>query len=160
MGKATAYEISINKNKVIAFVTDAFGGHGGIALYNRDLLTAISTHEAVCEITVFPRISKEEIIHVPKKINLITSALGGKFKYLASVFCYLARHRDATIIICAHINLLPIAYIAKLILRSPIILEIYGIEAWETKKRIFVKWILSRVDHVISISEITKKKIY
>lgn len=36
--------------RVLALVTEAFGGHGGIALYNRDMLTALSEHPDVDEV--------------------------------------------------------------------------------------------------------------
>ena len=39
----------------LALVTDAFGGHGGIAQYNRDFLEAIAEGGVVSSITVLPR---------------------------------------------------------------------------------------------------------
>ena len=40
--------------RILVLVTDAFGGHGGIALYNRDMLMALSNHPAKPEIIVVP----------------------------------------------------------------------------------------------------------
>ena len=40
---------------MLALVTDAFGGHGGIAQYNRDLLSATISSGAVSTIQILPR---------------------------------------------------------------------------------------------------------
>src|SRR5215475_302046 len=40
---------------MLALVTDAFGGRGGIAQYNRDLLGAIAETNLVSMITILPR---------------------------------------------------------------------------------------------------------
>ena len=41
--------------RVLALVTDAFGGHGGIAQYNRDLLSSLARCERIGEVLVLPR---------------------------------------------------------------------------------------------------------
>ena len=45
----------IAKVKMLALVTDAFGGRGDIAQYNRDFLSAVVSCGAVSSITVLPR---------------------------------------------------------------------------------------------------------
>ena len=44
---------------MLAIVTDAFGGRGGIAQYNRDFLGALAEAGAVSSITVVPRLAPE-----------------------------------------------------------------------------------------------------
>ena len=41
--------------RVLALVTDAFGGEGGIAQYNRDFLSALAACERVRDVIVLPR---------------------------------------------------------------------------------------------------------
>ena len=41
--------------RVLVLLTDGFGGHGGIAKFNRDLLTALCAHPACEEVVVLPR---------------------------------------------------------------------------------------------------------
>ena len=43
--------------RIYCFVTDAFGGHGGIAVYNKDLLTAFTQHPRVAHVTALPRLN-------------------------------------------------------------------------------------------------------
>jgi phosphatidyl-myo-inositol dimannoside synthase len=40
--------------RVLALVPDAFGGHGGIAKYNRDLLRALCAYPTCSEVVVHP----------------------------------------------------------------------------------------------------------
>src|SRR5215831_10660443 len=43
--------------RVLALVTDAFGGYGGIAQYNRDFLSALARCDRVADVIVLPRLS-------------------------------------------------------------------------------------------------------
>src|SRR5215831_5711292 len=43
--------------RVLALVTDAFGGSGGIAQYNRDFLSALARCDRVADVIVLPRLS-------------------------------------------------------------------------------------------------------
>jgi hypothetical protein len=40
---------------VLLLTTDAYGGHGGIALYNRDIAEALAAMPQVAEVAVIPR---------------------------------------------------------------------------------------------------------
>jgi phosphatidylinositol alpha-1,6-mannosyltransferase len=61
-------------------------------------------------------------------------------------------------VICSHINLLPVAAAAAAVQRVPLLLVIYGVEAWEEKRGALVTKLLKRVDAVIAISEYTKRR--
>ena len=41
--------------RVLALVTDAFGGHGGIAQYNRDFLSSLAACDRIGDVIVLPR---------------------------------------------------------------------------------------------------------
>lgn len=144
--------------KILALVTDAFGGRGGIALYNRDLLTALCENEVVTQVVVLPRRIDEPIGGLPAKINYVAEAARSSLRYLISALrCVLTGARfDA--IVCGHINLIPLAFLLRSILGVPVILEIYGIDAWEPSKRRIVNCLAPRSDAVISISEVTKRR--
>ena len=46
--------------RILALATDAFGGHGGIAQYNRDFLSALSRCEGVEQVFVLPRAGESQ----------------------------------------------------------------------------------------------------
>ena len=43
--------------RILALVTDGFGGSGGIAQYNRDFLSALARCDRVGDVIVLPRLS-------------------------------------------------------------------------------------------------------
>jgi glycosyltransferase involved in cell wall biosynthesis len=45
-----------------------------------------------------------------------------------------------------------------MVIRAPLLLIIYGIDAWNPLRSILTKYLLSKIDFIISISDITKQK--
>lgn len=142
--------------RVLVLLTDAFGGHGGIALYNRDFLTALCSHPACTEVVALPRLMTREAEPLPDKLTYVTAALGGKFAYVRTLLGLLTRDRRFDLIVCAHLNLLPLAFLAKKLVGAPLLLEIYGIDAWHPTNSIFANKLVEKIDGFVSISEITK----
>lgn len=141
---------------VLVLQTDAFGGHGGIALYNRDLLTALVRSEQVDSATSVIRWLYEDTYELPAGIKEDRSGLGGWFSYLVATCRHaLASDQRYQLVVCSHIRLLPIAWLVSKIRRLPLILEIYGIEAWESHGWRAPIWMLRGVDRVVSISQLT-----
>ena len=52
---------------VLALVTDAHGGYGGIAQYNRDLFRALADSAAVARILALPRLGGDSRDDLPAK---------------------------------------------------------------------------------------------
>lgn len=143
---------------ILALVTDAFGGHGGIALYNRDFLKALCSCQNVSEVTAIPRIIVRELEETPANLKYVTQAVGGKWRYAREVLRCLIRKPGADLIVCGHINLLPLAFLLRFWLRVPVLLEIYGIDAWQPSSSRLLNYLARRVDAVVSISEVTKQR--
>ena len=135
--------------RILFLCTDSYGGHGGIALYNRDLIEALALRPDVEEITVIPRVIRSEVGSLPPKVNFIASASRGAVSYLKAVAR--ERWRKPDLVICGHVNLLPVA------LRKSILLT-YGIEAWKPVSSPISRRFLHRCRGVISISAITRDR--
>ncbi len=144
--------------RVLALVPDAFGGHGGIALYNRDLLTAICADPNVAEVLAIPRLAPKPIGQLPDKLIFPADALNSKIRYMVSVIRHLLANPRFDLIICGHINLVPLAIVAKIMTRAPVLLEIYGIDAWRPADSKLSNLLVRHVDQVISISEVTRER--
>jgi phosphatidylinositol alpha-1,6-mannosyltransferase len=158
MGKAGTQQVLARGKSVLSLVTDAFGGHGGIALYNRDFLEAICAHTCISNVTVFPRLVGRDLERLPPKLDFITSTLGGKFRYIVGVLRYALARPQVDLLVCAHLNLLPLAFLLRAWFRAPILLQIYGCEAWEPTNSWIVNVLARRADLVVSISEVTKQR--
>lgn len=142
------------KKRVIAFLTDAFGGYGGIALYNRDLLHALCASKQCSGVVALPRLMPQRPEPMPDRLEYDRSALGGKFRYLVAALRRLRDQKDSHLVLCCHINLLPLAWMAKVATGAPLALVIYGIDAWQ-RPGFASRLALRAVDHVISISRVT-----
>ncbi len=141
--------------RLLVFHTDAFGGFGGIAKYNRDLLTCLCSHPEVDEVVALPRLAPSPTGVLPAGLCLRRGSLGGKMQYGLASVRELATIKGYETVICAHIHLLPFAYAAAKRFRCPLVLFIYGIDAWEPSRRREVGALAHRVDAVVSISRET-----
>src|SRR5262249_1178269 len=91
---------------LLFLLTDAFGGRGGIAKFNRDLLNALCTHRAVTSVTALPRVICEDPGQLPANLVYPTEAASGKTAYLFNLGRLLAQRNDFAAVICGHIHLL------------------------------------------------------
>ena len=143
--------------RLLVLTTDAFGGHGGIAKYNSDLLTALCSHPGVDEVVAIPRIVPGPVGRLPSKLRYEVDGLGGKLRYARAVLRRLAKRGRFDAVICGHINLLPFAYAAARRHGVPLILFIYGIDAWKRHTRVGGH-LVSRCDMIVSISVTTLER--
>ncbi|MEO6218735.1 MAG: glycosyltransferase family 4 protein [Sphingomonas sp.] len=150
-GTATAAQ----GRRILVLLTDAFGGHGGIAQCNRDILCAMCEHPDTAEVVALPRLARWPSHDLPDKLTFDVSALGGTFAYLRALGRQLMSNRAFDMVYCAHINLMPLAVLTARILRVPLILGIHGIDAWEPSPRRLTRAAAGHADHVFSVSRVT-----
>jgi len=141
--------------KILYFVTDAFGGRGGISQYTRDFINSLCSLENCDEVVAIPRKKLVDRIEIlPHKLTYITSGIKGKLAYIHTLFRTIRANPKFDLIVCGHLYMLPLAWLVKLWTKAPILLEIYGIEAWKPHNSL-VNYCLPAVDYVVSISQIT-----
>lgn len=143
--------------RVLALLTDAFGTRGGLGLYNRDLLTAVCSHPRCERVVAIPRRAPHELEELPSKLVHVTSGVNGKAAYARTV-AIAGLKGGYDVLLCGHINLLPVAYPVARILRIPLLLEIYGIDAWQPTSKRLVDALAKRVDACLSISHVTMRR--
>jgi glycosyltransferase involved in cell wall biosynthesis len=144
--------------KALALLTEAFGGCGGIAQYNRDFLTALCAYPRCMKVVGVPRLISEAPEPMPEKLDYRTEGIGSKVKYLRTVLRVVREERCFDLVICGHINLLPLAYAAGRWLRAPVLLEVYGIDAWRPSRSALTNFLVRRVSDYVSISELTRQR--
>lgn len=143
--------------RILVLTTDAFGGYGGIAQYNRDLLEALSTLSGICEVVAIPRNMHFSPSSLPSKLQYRQAAAGSKLRFVLIALAEARRRFD--LVICGHINLLPLASLVRLKSRAPIVLLVYGIEVWQRPASRLTRWLATKIDAVWSISEFTRDKM-
>ena len=144
--------------RILVLTTDAFGGYGGIAQYNRDLLKALSTLSEVCEVVAIPRNVHFLPGALPRKLQYRQIAAGSKLRF--ALFAFAETRRRYDLVICGHINLLPLASLVGLKSRARLVLLAYGIEVWQRPASRLTRWLATKIDAVWSISEFTRDKMF
>ena len=140
--------------RILTLVPEAFGGHGGISQYCRDVIEALAAESRGFDLTVLPRLAENTAPAVPNGVDYRMRAIGGIGAYGRETARVLFERETYDLILCAHINLLPFAVVFKPRFRAPILLLIYGIDAWRPARRA----LLSQVAAVASISRYTARR--
>lgn len=144
--------------QILAFVTDAYGGCGGIAKYNRDLLASLCEHPDVDAVVALPRLAAQVPGALPRRLLWVAGAIGGKAAYARETLRHVVGPRRFDLVLCGHVHLLPFAVTAARRHRAPVVLFTYGIDAWERTRRRLVNHLATQVDRVVSISATTLER--
>jgi phosphatidylinositol alpha-1,6-mannosyltransferase len=119
--------MAISKLRILALVTEAFGGRGGIAQYNRDFLSGLANCDRVGEIIVLPRFGAKSASTLPpgvRQLRPVESRLG----YSLSALCTAITHQPIDSVFCGHLLMAPLAAGISRVLNVPLWLQVHGIE--------------------------------
>lgn len=141
--------------RILLLTTDAYGGHGGIAYYNRCLAEVLAEMPEVEEVVVLARVMRFAPEGIPEKVRFVTEAAGGKLRYLRAAMALAAEQFD--LVICGHINLLPLAAPFAVLKRTQLVLQVHGIDVWQPVPK--AKLWLNKVDAVWTVSAVTRDRM-
>lgn len=149
--------------RLLVLVTDAFGGRGGIAKFNRDLLTALCAHPAVTEVVALPRIVTEDVGALPEKLAFRAGAAGDKSAFVRAVGQAVLRDGAFDGVVCGHMNLLPLGALAAARHRVPLLQIVHGIEAWAPKESVAARAVqrlsARTISAVVAVSDVTRQRL-
>ncbi|HYC37529.1 MAG TPA: asparagine synthase (glutamine-hydrolyzing) [Usitatibacter sp.] len=148
----------IRRLRAMVLLTDAFGGFGGIAKFNRDLLNALCSAAGCEEVVALPRVASGTFGTLPPKLRYISTAVGNKARYAMAVLATAFRAGTFGTVICGHINLFPLAWLASAVTGSRLVLVIHGIDAWRPARNPLSNFLIRRIDGVISVSSFTANR--
>ncbi len=140
---------------VLALVTDAFGGQGGIARYNRDFLNAMGSTEAISQVTILPRYAGEVVEDLPRTLQQV-SPVAGRSAYSVEAL-RLAASRSIDMVFCGHLFQVPLGLLISRLLGVPLWLQLHGVEAWKAP-RVAARIAAARADLVTSVSRYTRDR--
>jgi phosphatidylinositol alpha-1,6-mannosyltransferase len=138
-------------------VTDAFGGYGGIAQYNRDLLGALSNSEFVERVLVLPRRTNKATGCLPPKI-LQLPPIHSPIAYSLNAFAAAGRAGPFDVVFCGHIHHAPLAEALRRVLGVKVWLQTHGLEAWDAPSRI-IRFAVEPASLVTAVSRYTRRRI-
>jgi len=116
--------------RVLALVGDAFGGHGGIAQYNRDLLSSLAACDWVGEVIVLPRQGAVPAGMVPRGVRQLPP-VKNKLAYSLAALRAARAHGRIDVVFCGHLFMAPLAAIIARLVRAKLWVQVHGIEAWQ-----------------------------
>ena len=152
--------------RLLALITDAWGGRGGIAKVNRDFLTAFAEHPAVDEVVVLPRVVVDAPGPTPPGVDFKTDAAGGAGAFLRAVGGELARGGYDGVV-GGHLNLTPLAAVAAARARAPWFFVVHGVDGWGPEhwpasygagREAAVRLSVRRADAFVSVSDLTRRR--
>ena len=145
--------------RVQMLLSDAFGGFGGISRFNRDFLCAMNLCPWVERVYALPRIIPERIDElVPEFVIYRRSSARGRLAFIYQTLRETRRHERADIVICGHLHLLPMAWLAARLQGARLVLIIHGIEAWGPSNHPIANLLASRVDAFLSVSRYSAER--
>src|SRR5215470_8630912 len=116
--------------RVLALVGDAFGGHGGIAQYNRDLLSSLAACDWVGEVIVLPRQGAVPAGMLPPGVRQLPP-VKNRLAYSLAALRAARAHGRIDVVFCGHLFMAPLAAIIARLVRAKLWVQVHGIEAWQ-----------------------------
>jgi phosphatidylinositol alpha-1,6-mannosyltransferase len=133
-------------------LTDGFGGFGGIAKFNRDFTQALDASSVVARVYAFPRLIPHPIEElIPEAVVYDRKAARGKFAFFRRLLWYAWRGSKPDLVICGHLNLLPVAWLLARLRGARLALILHGIECWKRRSWLYGR-MLKSVDSFIAVS--------
>lgn len=141
--------------RILMLLSDAFGGFGGIAQYNRDVIHALAELDAVGAIVALPRLVPEAVGPLPAKLDFETGAARSSFAFIWQALRHGLFGPKPDMILCAHVNLAAIAWLCARLRGVPFALLVFGIDVWQAPPSRLAAWATRRSDFIYSISRVT-----
>jgi len=139
--------------KILALVTDAFGGGYGIAQYNRDFLAALSSANA--QVIVHTR--QAPLTEKPPHGIEQRPPKQGRFSYSCSALLEAFRMKP-DIVFCGHLYMAPLGWLAAKIANAKFVIQTHGIEAWSRPSRLRC-WSCEKASMIFSVSRHTRGRV-
>jgi phosphatidylinositol alpha-1,6-mannosyltransferase len=143
--------------RILALVTDAFGGHGGIAQYNRDFLASLAASDVISDVIALPRRTATATGDLPPRVRQLR-AVQGRLAYSLAAFRAAQVYRPVEIIFCGHLYMAPLAAAIARFLNVPLWVQVHGLEAWQELPRVYRRSIEAAA-LVTSVSRYTRRRM-
>lgn len=140
---------------VLALVTDGFGGFGGIAQYNRDLLTALAHCTDIAGVVVLPRHGGPETAALPDGLRQLEPK-AAKLSFTVAAFRTALMEGPFHAVFCGHLHLAPVGAVLARVIGVPLWLQLHGIETWKSMGRM-QRWGAEQASLVTAVSRHTRR---
>ena len=143
--------------RILALVTDAFGGHGGIAQYNRDFLTSLTQCDRIGDVIVLPRATATLPDTLPAGVQQLRP-VNGRLAYSLAAIRAAKAYRPIDVVFCGHLFMAPLAAAIAKVLRAPLWVQVHGTDAWE-ELSFFYRRSMEMAALITSVSRYTRQRL-
>jgi phosphatidylinositol alpha-1,6-mannosyltransferase len=143
--------------RVLALVSDAFGGHGGIAQYNCDFLSALAACEGVRDVIVLPRATEKLPSTLPSGVRQLPP-VQGRLAYSLAALEAARAHRPLDVVFCGHLFMAPLAATIGKLLRAPLWVQVHGVDAWDELSSLYRRPVETAA-LITSVSRYTRRRL-
>lgn len=142
-------------SQLLALVTEAFGGRGGIGQAARDLIAAFAAQESITAVDVLPRQISDPVISLPPKVRQ-RGAVAARARYAVAALRVAIRRRP-DLVFCNHLYMAPLALLAARASGAKLIVQLHGIEIWNAPSAA-QRRALESADLVLCVSRDTRAR--
>jgi len=143
--------------RLLALVTDAFGGHGGIAQYNCDFLSTLAVCEGVRDVIVLPRASEKPPGTLPTGVRQL-SPVQGRLAYSLAALQAARAYPAIDVVFCGHLFMAPLAATISKLLRAPLWVQVHGVDAWDELSSLYRRPVETAA-LITSVSRYTRRRL-
>jgi phosphatidylinositol alpha-1,6-mannosyltransferase len=143
--------------RVLALVTDGFGGHGGVAQYNCHFLSSLAACDRIGEVIVLPRVSAISPHALPWNVRQLLP-VQGRVAYSFAALRAARAHRPIDIVFCGHLFMAPLAAALAKLFCAKLWIQVHGIEAWQALAGLHRRSV-ERAVLVTSVSRYTRRRL-
>lgn len=140
--------------RVLALLTDAWGGGGGIAQYNRDLMRALVAAGAVVDAVCYGVATDDGTLPRGAAIRHASRSRAAFLRAAAKA----AGAPRADLVFCGHLHLAPVAAWVARRQGAPLWLQLHGIDAWPRPSR-WRRAACARTDLATAVSRCTRERV-
>jgi phosphatidylinositol alpha-1,6-mannosyltransferase len=140
----------------LALLTDAYGGRGGIAQYNRDLTAALAGVPSLDAVEILPRVAPAPTGALPAKVTQHPPHFS-RLAYIVAAWRLAARLRP-DVIFCGHLFMAPLGLALARLFKARLIVQAHGVEAWARPPRLR-RLAAERADLVLAVSRDTRARV-
>lgn len=145
--------------RILMLVSDAHGGFGGIAQYNRDVIEALAADPTIDRIVVVPRSIERANFIVPPKVRYDRLAAGGIAAFIFRSWMQALFGGRFDLVFCGHVNLAPVAAAICRLMRKPLVVSVHGTDVWTRPTSRLVRRSMKAAALILPVSKFTEERM-
>ncbi len=143
--------------RLLLLHTDGYGTPGGMAAFNRGFVAAALASGRTARVSVVSMFDGPGRPDVPPEVTWYPVPPGDKVGYARRALAAAARGFD--LVVCGHINLMPLGLAAARLARARLWTQSHGIEIWQPPRGRLHRWSFEHNDRVLTVSAFSRARI-